>query len=219
MVFSDLVMPKIDGGQFIDIIRRRYPDASFPVIALSDLIVEQLGNVKKMKANYYIPKGPMEQTGVEINKLLDKVEKDPSYSQDKEDFFTSTKLYPRQISVELMENLNFQKSIIESIGVGVLVVDKDAKVISVNNLALEIFQKPIEEVLSSKIIHVFPESSKAKLVRSLKNVLQGQPAKNSTFVFEYNLRVIGVIVSVLRLEEEIAGWTITVEDTDWAEQA
>lgn len=219
LIFCDIIMPKIDGGLFINIIRKRYPDASFPIIALSDLIIEQLGGVKKMKADYFIPKGPMEEMGKELETLLDRIERDPLPFQDKEEFFERDNLYPRQASVELMESLNFQKSIIESIGVGIVVVDKDAKVIGANGPALEILKKSMEQVLNNKINNVFPESCKAKLVRSLKQVIQNQDVRNSAFAFEYKDKNIGVIVSVLRLEGEIAGWTITMEDTEWAEQA
>jgi CheY-like chemotaxis protein len=42
IMFVDLVMPKVDGSQFIDFVRRKYGPNHFPIVALSGVMVEQL---------------------------------------------------------------------------------------------------------------------------------------------------------------------------------
>ena len=59
-----------------------------------------------------------------------------SYTED-EKFIEPGTIYPRQVTGELVEKINFQKAVTESIGFGIVVVDKDARVISATSQALE----------------------------------------------------------------------------------
>ena len=39
-IFVNILMPRIDGGRFIDFVRQKYPDAEFSIIGMSDSIIE-----------------------------------------------------------------------------------------------------------------------------------------------------------------------------------
>ncbi|MFH0843859.1 MAG: response regulator, partial [Pseudomonadota bacterium] len=41
IIFVDLIMPKIDGRQFIQFTRKKYPDGRFPIVTHSGSIIEQ----------------------------------------------------------------------------------------------------------------------------------------------------------------------------------
>ena len=59
-VFVDIIMPRIDGRQFIDFVREKYPDAEFSIIGMSDSIVELRELQKEVGADYYLQKQPIE---------------------------------------------------------------------------------------------------------------------------------------------------------------
>ncbi|MBW1797218.1 MAG: response regulator [Deltaproteobacteria bacterium] len=69
-LFVDMIMPKIDGKQLIKFVRTRFPDACFPIIALSGVMIEQLDRLEEIGADYFIAKGPMEKMAKHIETLL-----------------------------------------------------------------------------------------------------------------------------------------------------
>lgn len=74
LLFVDMVMPKIDGRQFVKFIRKQFPDARFPIVAVSGTLIEELDMINEFKADFYIAKGPMETMASIINDFMDKIE-------------------------------------------------------------------------------------------------------------------------------------------------
>ena len=220
LIFCDLIMPKVDGRQFIGFVRKRFPHAGFPIITMSATLVEQVGNMEEIGADYYLAKGPMGTMGEHINHLIDRIEEQPFPDKGSEIFVEPGTLYPRQVTGELIENANFQRAIVESIGVGIVVIDKDARIFSANSLALEIVNRSLEEILNRPITNLFPSRDKARLVKILKEIINNRTLKKLVFEATLNAQEIRVIVSVLRVQGKAAGWIMAMEDSDrWAEQA
>ena len=220
LIFVDLIMPKIDGKEFIRFVRGRYPDAGFPIIIMSATLIEQMDKIEEIGADYYLAKGPMETMAEHFNHLIDNAEKQPFPDQDSEIFFGFERLYPRMITVELIENADFQWAIVESIGMGIIIIDKDAKIISTNSLALEIVGKPLDKVLNQPITRLFPPKDKTKLVESLQKIINNQTLKKLILRMSINAHEARVIVSALRVNSEVAGWVIAMEDSvQWIKQA
>jgi len=122
--------------------------------------------------------------------------------------------------VELIETVDFHKAITESVGIGIIVIDTDIKIISINSFGLEILQKPFEKLLNSPITTAFPEKTKAELIDALKSVLQMKETRKITFFTPIHSKKIRIIVSVLNIKCEMAGWVIGMEETGrWVEQA
>ena len=220
LIFCDLIMPKVDGRQFIGFVRKRFPHADFPIITMSATLVEQVGNMEEIGADYYLAKGPMGTMGEHVNHLIDRIEKQPFPDEGSEIFVEPGTLYPRQVTGELIENGNFQRAIVESIGVGIVVIDKDARIFAANSLALEIVDRSLEEILNRHITNLFPSRDKARLVKTLKEIINNRTLKKLVLEATLNAQEIRVIVSVLRVQGKAAGWIIAMEDSDrWAEQA
>lgn len=213
LFFVDMVMPKIDGRQFIKFIRKQFPDARFPIVAVSGTLIEELDMINEFGADFYIAKGPMETMASIINNFMDKIEKESFPFTDDQSFLNQEKLYPREATVELLDNLNFARAVIENIGVGVIVVDMDARIIYSNSLALGILNKPFEAVLNCQVTNVFPEKEEAKLVAALKGVIQNQEITKSVFPITIDDQEIRVVVSVLNLKSKVVGWIIAMEET------
>jgi CheY-like chemotaxis protein len=58
ILFTDLIMPKIDGVRLIKIARQKFSDFPFPIIAISSTIMEQQNEVINIEADYCFAKGP-----------------------------------------------------------------------------------------------------------------------------------------------------------------
>ena len=208
LIFVDMIMPKIDGKQLIRFTRSRFPNAHFPIVALA--IIEQMDALSEIGADYFIAKGPAEKMAKSIEMLVDKIENHPIPDPSDETVFQPDNMIPRHITSELIQSVNFQQEITESIGIGIIVVDRDTRIISTNSLALDIINKSYEEVLNREIISVFPSEERAKVIGSLKRVLlKTEQRKTSLFVI-INSQKICLTVSLLRLSGDIVGWVVAL---------
>ncbi len=220
LLFTDMVMPKIDGKELIYFARKKFPDTAFPIIAVSGTLVERLDTIKEIGADYYIAKGPMEGMADHLHRFMDRIEKEPLNPDPGSDVFEPGRVYPRQATVELIESVNFQRAIIESVGVGIIVVDKDARIISANPPVLDIINRSSESLLNSPVTAIFPARDKERLVSHLKKVLHDPAMGKSAFYTTMCFRDLCIIVSPLQVEGRISGWILVMEETgQWAEQA
>lgn len=213
-LFLDIIMPKIDGKQVIEYTRNKFSESPFPIIAMSGAFVEQMDGINSIGADYYISKGPMEEMGVKINDFLDRVENQPFPPPTGDNILEQAELAPRELTGELISSLNFEKSIIESVGIGIIVVDKDVRILSANSQSLGIMNKPLEKLLNRHITDIFPKSEKTKLIGSLKKVILDQELRKITLTVGTEYGEIRMIVSAFRINGEIAGWIITLEKKD-----
>lgn len=210
LLFADLIMPKIDGIQLIRLARKRFPSDQLTIIAVSGTLIEQMEEVKDIGADYCVVKGPLEEMTDYLGGLLDNL----ANNKPNEPFVDPGKLYPRQSTAELVDQLNFQKAVFDSIGIGILVVDRDTRVMGANAMALEIFHKNFEDVLNLRITDVFPQEVRGRLVKALKEVTKNLHLKHRSFYLESDSIALKIVVSVLRMGKDLDGWILTMEDMD-----
>lgn len=210
----DMMMPKIDGKQVIRFIRWKFPDAPFPIVLISGTIIEQMDELSEIGADYYIAKGPLDEMEDYINRFMDKIEKHPLPDSDEEIFLEPGKLYPRRTIAELMDSINFQKAITESMGIGILVVDRDGRTIKANTLAIDITGKSFDEILACPVSGIFPSNENAKIVDALKRLARNQELRKITFSIAINLRKIWITASLFKLSGKIEGWIISMWETN-----
>ena len=108
--------------------------------------------------------------------------------------------------------MKFQKAIFDSIGIGVLVVGRDARVVSANAMALEFLNKPLEDVLNIRITAVFHREGRARLVQALKEVSKNLDLRKRTLHLICGFEEIRLVVSVLRVGRDLDGWVLAMED-------
>ena len=220
LLFVDMIMPKIDGKQLIKFVHTRFPHGGFPIIALSGVVIEQLDSLEEIGANYFIAKGPMEKMAEHIETLLDKIEVEPMPSASDEVIFQAGNLIPRQITDELIQTVNFHRAITEGAGVGIMVLDRDTRIIIANSSALEIMSKSSGDLLNRQIVSLFSRKERSVVIEALKRVLLKQELGRAVFSVFVNSQQVRIIVSLFKIDGEIAGWIITMEGTGkWAEQA
>jgi PAS domain S-box-containing protein len=213
ILFVDMVMPKVDGKRFIEFTRKKYPSARFPIVTVSSTLVEQWDAVHESGADYFVAKGPIDTMAAVLQKLMDKFEKEGFGLPDDEKLLEPGKVYPRQATSELLDNLDYERAILESVGIGIIVVDKDARIISANPVALSVTGIMLEGVLNQHVTAIFSDRDhKARLVNELKKVIRQEEVSKAGFSAWLDAKEIRVIVSVLKVKGAIAGWVIALED-------
>ena len=213
IMFVDLVMPKVDGSQFIDFVRRKYGPNHFPIVALSGVMVEQLGAIGEIGADYYMAKGPIDKLTVQLNQFMAEIEAQTEFTPGEMKIMKTGGVYPRRDAVELLQILKFHQAVIENMGVGVVVVDTDTRIVNVNAVAFEIVDRSPTEVLNSPVLDIFPASAKPKLGEALKQVFQLPERTKISFLAEFQERPIRATVSAILLSEGKVGWVLVLEDT------
>ncbi|RLC28928.1 MAG: hypothetical protein DRH37_08570 [Deltaproteobacteria bacterium] len=211
-LFLEIIMPKIDGKQVIEFARKKFPERPFPIIVVSGYLVEQIDELDRIGADYYIAKGVMEKMTDHIDMFLDRVEADAFAGSDTNVFLEPGQVYPRRATAELLDILNYQKAITESAGIGILVVDTDARVIHANRTVLEIMDRPIEDVLNRPVTGLLPVPERENMVDVLKQVIRDSGTRRVALHFHVDSRRIRTTVSALNVHNKKSGWIVSMED-------
>jgi PAS domain S-box-containing protein len=220
IMFADIVMPKIDGAGLIQFIRTKFPENCFPIIAVSGTIVEHLGSLNKIGADHYIAKGPMEKMAEKVNEFMDKIDAGSFSAPEVETIAESGTLFPRREAVDLLDSLHFQKSIIEYLGVGVITVDSDTKILGVNKAVTKMLNKSGSELINRTITDIFPDADKPLVVGALKKIIHQQDIDRTEFITTTDSGKMLVIVTLLVVEDKKVGWILALEDYEkWEKQA
>ena len=213
VMFVDLVMPKVDGSQFIGFVRLKYGPYHFPIVALSGVMVEQLGSLDEIGADYYIAKGPIDKLTVQLNGLMAEIENRAQSPPDKVKIMQTDGVYPRRDAVGLLNALKFHQAIIESMAVGVIVVDLDARIVNVNPVAFEILGKSPTEALNHPVLDIFPPEAQSQLGGALKQVAKGPERTKMSFLADFNDLTIMTSISLITVSSGDAGWVLVLQDT------
>jgi len=136
ILFADLVLPKVDGRQFFNFIRKKYNGSHFPMVALSGTMIEQLGALHEIAADYYIAKGPIDLLSVKLNEFISELETHPAHFPKDLKVLATGNVFPRRDAMELLNSLRFHQAVIECAAVGIIVVDSDTRIINANRAAL-----------------------------------------------------------------------------------
>jgi len=214
ILFSDLIMPKIDGLHLIKFARRKSSKNQPVIIAISDALIEQMDDIETIGADYCVAKGPLEGMTMALNDFLNNIQDHDLTQLGRGQFVEPGKLYPRQATAELIEELKFQKAGFDSVGIGILVVDRDARVMSANAMALELLKKPLEDVLNLRITAVFPQEGRSRLVEALKEVAKNLNLRRRSLRVKCGSRELKLVATILRTGNDPDGWVLTMEDVN-----
>jgi len=211
ILFADLILPKVDGRRFFNFIRHKYNGNPFPMVALSGSMIEQLGSLDEIGADYYIAKGPIDQLAIKLNEFMAEMEtQSPIPPADKKVLATGN-VYPRRDAMELMNSLLFHQAVIDSVAVGIIIVDDDTRILNANRAALEIIGTSSVDVLNRPVADLFSAEERAELINGLKLVKRQRELKKFSFYATHRSRVVGTSISTINLKDTVAGWVVVLE--------
>ena len=211
ILFADLVLPKVDGKQLFRFIREKYNGNRFPMVALSGIMVENLGSLDDIGADYFIAKGPADKLTIQLNDLMAEMEIQPFFPPANKKVLTAGNVYPRRDAVELVKSLQFHQAVIECAAVGIIIVDNDTRTINANPAALEIVGKSSTDVINCPVSDLFDNKSRTKLNDGLEIVMQQKNIEKISFLTTFHSQVMNTIISPIILDDNAAGWVLVVE--------
>jgi PAS domain S-box-containing protein len=211
IVFADLVLPKVDGFQFFKFIRNKFNGNSIPIIALSGTMIEQLGSLNEIGADYFIAKGPIDQLTIKLNEFMAEIEAHPFSPPADKKVLVAGNVYPRRDAMELLRSLQFHQAVIDCAAAGIIIVDGDTRIINANRAALEIIGKKTVDILNCPLPELFLNGERAELVEGLKLVQRQADVPKYSFYASFDSQVISVHISSIELNSKPTGWVVVLQ--------
>ena len=211
IVFADLVLPKVDGFQFFKFIRNKFNGNPIPIIALSGTMIEQLGSLNEIGADYFIAKGPIDQLTIKLNEFMAEIEAQPFSPPVDKKVLVAGNVYPRRDAMELLKSLQFHQAVLDCAAAGLIIVDGDTRIINANRAALEIIGKQSVETLNCPLAELFVNGERAELVEGLKMIQRQADVPNYSFYASFNSQVVSVVISSIELNSNPTGWVVVLQ--------
>ena len=211
IVFADLVLPKVDGRQFFQFIRSKYNGEHFPMVALSGTMIEQLGSLDEIGADYYIAKGPIDQLAIKLNEFMAEMETQSSLPPSEKEVLATGNVYPRRDAMELMNSLHFHQAVIDAAAVGIIIVDDDTRIINVNSAAMDIMGIGPVDALNRPVVELFNTEERGEVINGLKLVKRQPDLKKYSFFASCRSQVVGTSISAIKLKDVMVGWVVVLE--------
>jgi DNA-binding response OmpR family regulator len=211
ILFADLVMPKVNGRRFFEVVRSKFNSHRFPIVALSGTLIEQMDELDAIGADYYIAKGPIDKLEVRLNEFITGLESRPGQLPAEKKILQTGGVFPRRDAMELLVSLEFYRVVIDSLGVGIIIIDKDTRIINANASALSVMDTSMVEILNQPVLDAFPPNRSGELISALKSTARNADAGSSAFFVGFGGRMLRAVVSPLRLNDAPSGWVLALE--------
>ena len=181
------------------------------MVALSGIIIEQLGSLDEIGADYFIAKGPIDKLTVKLNEFMAEVETQPFFPPTDKKVLSIGNVFPRRDAVELLKSLLFHQAVIECASVGIIIVDNDTRIINANQAALDIIDKSLIDVINYPVADLFANGTPVEIVDKLKQLMQQPKIKKLSFHSAFNSQVVDTFVSPIELKDDIVGWVVVLQ--------
>jgi PAS domain S-box-containing protein len=167
LIFVDLVMPNIDGRQLCHAIRKMKRQENSIIAVMSALVAEERIDIADLEADILIAKGPFPELSLNILSVV----KNPEENRLKclgGDILGAGDMWPRKITQELLSAKQHFQIILERMKEGILEIEADGRIISVNASARFLTGLSESDLLGTRFATLFAEEHQAQITELLK---------------------------------------------------
>ncbi len=212
IMFFDLIMPKIDGGKLIQIVRNMPQLKDCYLVIVSSAVAEIDFNFNETAADSYIAKGPFS-TMAQHFKAAIEASDSPRLEAEPKPIHGLESVYARKLTKELLSRNRHLETIIESMAEGILEVYSN-KIVYANGVAVSLLGLPLAEILAAYPPDMFDDNIGPRLDEILQNNT-GSPAEiGQKTPLELNGRLISLKVLPVKGEPS----TVIIMITDVTER-
>ncbi len=181
IIFTDLVMPKIDGAKLCHIVRNTPGYEHIFLVVLSGIALEDDMNVLELGADICIAKGPAATMKKHILAALQRFESGLRGSTHIEGL---QGLYPREVTSELLVNKRHNEVIFERMTEGAFELDGLGRIVRANPVCCRLFSSAEAEILGSRLVDLLPEDHHLDFCTWIDNLASTHT--NTPLVFDYS---------------------------------
>lgn len=212
IMFFDLIMPKIDGGKLIKIVRSMPRMENCNLVIISAAVAEIDFDFEETGADSYIAKGPFSSMAEHIKAAIE-LSDTPRERQVSKPIRGLESVYARQLTKELLSRNRHLETILESMAEGILEVYSN-KVVYANGVAVSLLGLSLEEILASYPPDLFDN----EIGRKLNDILQTDAEEPSGIGEKSPVEINGrqITIKILPVKGESA--TIIIMITDVTER-
>jgi PAS domain S-box-containing protein len=186
IIFTDLVMPGIDGMKLCHIIRNTPDYKNIFIVVLSGVALEDNTSFAGIGADICIAKGAsVNMRGHIIAALHSFYSGNRDLTHDIQGF---EGLYPRAVISELLSDKHHHEVVFEQMLEGYLELDGNGRVIRANPACCRIFQMAEVQFLASHLLELLPEKNSGALNSWMENLSVSDRAE--PLVFDYDNLVV-----------------------------
>jgi len=208
IMFFDLIMPKIDGGKLIQIVRNMPHLKNCHLVIVSSAVVEIDFNLNDTGADSYIAKGPFS-TMFQHFKAAIEASDSPRLDGGAKPIRGLGSIYARQLTKELLSRNRHLETILDSMAEGILEVYSD-KVVYANDIAVSMLGLPLEKILAAYPPDMFDDDTGSKLNEIIRNKTEKSVEVGRKTPIELNGRL--VTLKFLPVKEEDSTTIIMITD-------
>jgi diguanylate cyclase (GGDEF)-like protein/PAS domain S-box-containing protein len=162
IVFTDLIMPNINGEKLCQVIRSRPELKKIRIIIYSATVLEDETNILNLGADACIAKGPFKNTETHIAKVIEHIDNNTLHAL-KGKILGGEDLYKRHITAELLFSKRHYEIIFNSMPEGVVEFTLDGKIFHANAAALALCGLREEDLLASSFPELFNGEHRERL--------------------------------------------------------
>jgi len=167
IMFFDLIMPKIDGGKLIQIVRSMPQLKDCYLVIVSAAVAEIDFDFEQTGADSYIAKGPFSSMSEHIKEAIE-LSDAPRAQEEEKPIRGLDNIYARQLTKELLSRSRHFETILESMAEGILEVFSN-KIVYANGVAASLLGLPPEKILAVNPPDLFNESIGQQLEKILQS--------------------------------------------------
>jgi PAS domain S-box-containing protein len=208
IMFFDLIMPKIDGGKLIKIVRSMPQMENCNLVIISAAVAEIDFDFEETGADSYIAKGPFSSMAEHIKAAIEMADT-PRERQESKPIRGLESVYARQLTKELLSRNRHLETILESMAEGILEVYSN-KIVYANGVAVSLLGRSLEEILASYPPDLFDD----EIGRQLDSILQTRTEEPTGIGDKTPVEINGrqITIKILPVKGESATVIIMITD-------
>ncbi|MCX7769933.1 MAG: ATP-binding protein [Proteobacteria bacterium] len=153
-ILIDHIMPQIDGSKLCKYLKEDPNKSKTPVIIMTGVAIEVANRVKEINADAYIAKSPIQNFVESIRSVIERFETKSDVNSLRNSIVGIEKIYPREMTKELIEIENHLSQILSTMKEGVIECNSDYKVFFVNKSAQDLLGITEREMLGKNLFKV-----------------------------------------------------------------
>lgn len=213
-ILIDHIMPKIDGTRLCSYLKKDPNLGETPVIILTGVAIEASTRVKEINADAYIAKSPIPNFLADVISVIEAYEKKENTFQLKEKVIGIEKIYPREMTKELIEIETHLNQILSTMTEGIVECDGDYKIFFANKSALKFLEMDESEVIGKVLFDILDTKFdiKAKNLFPPIDVINNNKSFSDNFCLSIKNKTFCVNINALQSKTVEKGILIVLED-------
>jgi PAS domain S-box-containing protein len=169
IIFTDLIMPKIDGEKLGYIIRNTPELKDVFLVVLSGVALEDNDTTLRIGADVCIAKGTTTNMKDNIKTALDRYRNNQRGASRSIEGLEG--LYPREVTQELLVSKRHRDVVLARMTEGVVELNHQGRIVMANSAALRLLALPEAQVLGSVFAQLLPEEIGARIKQWVSRIL------------------------------------------------